>query len=120
MRFPIPRLILLTMLILQGNTQIISQNIIFNKIGEVGVSRSTWKLNYILELSSYERLFTNSNRFLKNLQRASNRVQTLCIKKFIKNFTGDKEPSVPLDAMQEEILHPNRTKLPHNFRADHQ
>ena len=90
----LPRVLLLTMLVFisKGNCQIISENIIFNKIAEVGVSRSTWKINYILQLSSYQLLFKNCNNYLKNLHQASIKVQTLCVRKFM----GDKDPTVPL------------------------
>ena len=47
--------------------QTVTENVIFDKISEVSITRATWTITFILDLTSYDGLFQSCNEYLNDI-----------------------------------------------------
>ena len=124
-----PRLITITLILAiftcLSKSQLTSQeNIIFEKIRTVSLSRASWRLSYIIDLNSYEKIFSSINDFFHNVNNMASRSQTYQV---TVDSTGVYR--LPIELLVQRLKMLNTTKndlnkifesvrsLQHNFRT---
>ena len=99
--------------------QIVTENLIFDPIAEVSVSRASWKLTYILELEIYDNLFRECQVYLQNMTDLSFKIMNRYMD--LKNGTG---MDMPFASLHYHIQHLNESKMTffdayRNYKALH-
>ena len=86
--------------------QIISDTNIFTKLGRVSISQSSWTITYIKNISTYEKLFKQSETLINRVQTTSSKVMEFCSKKGLHN----QGYNMPFNTLHEQIETLNETR----------
>ena len=97
--------------------QFMSENALFTPMSEVSVSRSNWKLTFVIDLYSYEEMFRNSDNALKNIFTIS--------QELLSHTSQINETlTIPFTTLYEQIKHLNTSRntfleLYNNYKSLH-
>ena len=85
--------------------QIVSENVIFDPIAEVSVSRASWKISYVLEMNVYDQLYRDYNQYIKDVSDISFEVMN----RYLDLRNGSKY-AMPFSTLSFQVQHLNQSK----------
>ena len=86
--------------------QINNENVIFDKISEINLSRASWRVTLILDLNAYDGLFEEAERYLSWVEKAVNRT----IQQQSTNYSNSTFYLRPFRSLSEQVKHLKNTK----------